>query len=98
MTDTVRALSEDQLLEMRTQARQQCDPLVAQLTGARVESICEEMVNLADEFVSRLADDAANNTRDPQVTVRPHRAMGGVYLSYLFLAPFLSSIYSFYLI
>ena len=76
----IRALPEEMLLEKRKQTRIQCDPLVALLTTARVESICEEMVKSADEFVNRLADDVAKNTRTSKVSVRPHRSMGGMYL------------------
>eukprot|EP00026_Physarum_polycephalum_P005560 Phypoly_transcript_05595.p1 GENE.Phypoly_transcript_05595~~Phypoly_transcript_05595.p1 ORF type:complete len:531 (+),score=82.60 Phypoly_transcript_05595:167-1594(+) len=64
--------------ERKGKERKGNETKVAQLTAARVEGICTEMVNLADDFVKRLADDVAGYKGGCQVAVRPHRSMGEV--------------------
>jgi len=82
------SLVEAALLEHCTSMRARLDPLLHSLCSPTVDSICAEMVDLADEYAKRLLyeDPKAlakelflwDSKAEVSVVVRPHRSMNGI--------------------
>jgi hypothetical protein len=62
------------------------EPLILPLCVATVDSVCTEMVDLADELASQLSSERASlqEKGSAEVVVRPHRSMNGVYPVFTF--------------